>query len=397
VNERGIALPMSLAIMAILSSLMLALAALSVSEPAIASNHTMSLRARSFAESGVERAVWAVNNATGLGWSDPLPARLPAPYDGTQFVTVETVGGQAQGGFMVTVTPDPADANLVHITSVGYVPNAAAPRAIKKIQVDAMRVKFSGNGGTPPCALCLGGESPPGQQSSLQIGGSATVNASSKSGSPRASYCSGQTPTSAILSTGTVVTSGNPKITGPPGGAAIGQNAASSVFTPFTLTDAEMQVLKARAKAQGTYYQGSQTWTSPPPNGIVFVDTPSGQPFTASSPSSDRLTVNIRGTWTRAWSGWLIVAGTLDIQGGMTLTGLLYAQNDVAYNGTSTGRISGAIIAQNRLDALSSQVDSDGQGNGRITYNCPSIRNGGGAVGTSWFSKPGTYMEVTGT
>ena len=50
-------------------------------------------------------------------------------------------------------------------------------------------------------------------------------------------------------------------------------------------------------QAQGTYYQGSQHWTSPPPNGLSFVDTPSGQPLTTTSPSSDRITVDLHGNW----------------------------------------------------------------------------------------------------
>lgn len=395
-NERGTALPLALLALAICGSLMVALASLSGSEPTIANNHMLSNRARGFAEAGVERALWAANNLAAAGLSDPLPASMPAPYDGSQFVVVDQTGGTTLGGYILTMTPDATDPNLVHITSVGYAPDSNAPRAIKKIQVDAMRVKFGAPPGTPPCALCLGGETPPAQQSSLQVGGNATVTASSTARVP-ATYCSGQTPTGAILSTGTVAINGQPDITAPSGGATITQGAPVNTFTPFTLTDVDMQVLKSMAQSKGTYYQGSQTWTAPPPDGLVFVDTPSGQPLTSSSPTSDRITVSMHGNWSAGWSGWMIIAGSVNIQGNMRLTGLIYVQNDFSYNGTGTGQINGALVAQNRLDAVASQADSTDRGNGQVVYNCPALRDGGGAVSTSWFPKPGTYKEAAGT
>src|SRR5204863_1311609 len=74
----------------------------------------------------------------------------------------------------------------------------------------------------------------------------------------------------------TVATNGHPAITGPSGGSAMMTGVPQSNFTDFLFSDADMVMLKALAKANGTYYQGNQAWTSPPPNGIIFVDTPSG-------------------------------------------------------------------------------------------------------------------------
>lgn len=398
-NQRGAALPMALIALAILSSLMIAFAALSSTEPAIANNHMMSARARGFAESGVERVIWAINNTGVSGLADPLPNPPPAPYNGTVVVAEQGAGGSTLGSYKVTALPDAADPNLVHITSVGsvFVPGNPNARAIKKIQVDVMRLKFGNPAGTPPCALCLGGETPPSQQSSLQVGGSATVNANNTTGSNPATYCSGQVPTDAILSTGVVSTNGHPDITAPPSGNDIRQGVPLSSFSAFTLSNADMVVLKAIAKIRGTYYQGNQNWTSPPPDGLVFVDTPSGNPLTSTSPSSDKITVDMHGNWSAGWKGMMIIAGSAEISGNMQLSGLIYIQNDVKYTGTGTGKISGAIVAQNRADAVASQVDSEQIGNGKISYNCPNIRDGGGSVNNNWFPKPGTYKEIAGT
>src|SRR2546422_9327874 len=57
---RGIALPMAMIVMVILTSLMIAFAVLATSESQSASNQMASAQARALAESGVERALWAM-------------------------------------------------------------------------------------------------------------------------------------------------------------------------------------------------------------------------------------------------------------------------------------------------------------------------------------------------
>src|SRR5438094_59908 len=276
------------------TSVTVAFAPLAQSEPDIANNHMMSARARAFAEAGVERALWAMNNMAVSGLSDPLPAVNPAPYNGSQWLWVEQVNGVNVGEFKVTIAQfvDPAtgvvDPNKATITAVGYAPDHNNPRAIKKITITGTRFKFGGPSGTPPCAMCVGGEVPPGTTAQVQVGGNAMVNGSNMTGSPAATYCDGQVPTSAIMTTGTVGTNGNPSIIAPPGGQGSIQGVPPSTLAAFTLTDADMVALKAYAKAHGTYHQGSQTLNNPPPNGLVFFDTPSGNPLTNTSPSSDR-------------------------------------------------------------------------------------------------------------
>src|SRR5439155_12210631 len=120
-NEQGIAFPMAMIVMAILSALMAAFAMLATSEPQIASNHMAGTQARALAESGLERALWALTqgeNATppsgSLVSSGPpnYTIAMVAPYDGSQEVSV------GAGSFKVSVA-DGAQPNIKVITAVG--------------------------------------------------------------------------------------------------------------------------------------------------------------------------------------------------------------------------------------------------------------------------------------
>ena len=391
-NDRGIAFPMALIVVGILSALMAAFAALAMSEPQIASNQLASAQARAMAESGVERALWALTTGDSTPGApgviaNPLPSPVPVPYDGSQFVQVG-----AAGGFIVTVAPG-LQANERIVTAVGYVPDNTRPIAVKRIRAVVTRVKWI----DPPCAVCAGGEEPPGTLTDIQIGGTANISANNTAGSPRAAYCAGVTPTAAALSTGPISTNGSPSISPPPGGSPLAPNVQASTFSSFLFSDDDIAVLKSLAKARSTYYQGSRTWTSPPPNGVVFVDTPSGYPFTNASPPSDQITVDIHGDWSQGWSGWLIVAGSVQINGNISMSGLVYAQNDITFHGTGSGGVSGAMISTNRKDTSSTNIDTTDIGNAPITYDCPKVRNGGGAVTQNWFVKPGTYQEPSGS
>jgi hypothetical protein len=154
-----------------------------------------------------------------------------------------------------------------------------------------------------------------------------------------------------------------------------------------------MAALKAMAQARGTYYTATQaTWSYPPRNGLIFVDTTDGMPLTSVNKAN--LTLNA-GT---DWSGWLVVNGDLTWQGNIgNLTGLIYAQNNLVLHGAGNGNIQGAAISANLLDASSTSVDTQTIGNNPLTYNCPNVRNGGGTLSQNWFLMPGTYREVSGS
>jgi Tfp pilus assembly protein PilX len=385
-DESGMALPMTLIIMSVITGLIVAFITFSQTEPVIAANQMTNAQARALAESGIERALWALSKGdtapgTAGALADPLPVTVPAPYDGSQYVAV------GLGGFVVTVA-NGAAANERIITATGYVPDNVNPVAVKKIQTTVTRVKWL----DPPCAVCAGGEQPAGATTSIQVGGSASISASTSQG---ASYCAGVTPTAAAYSQGSISTNGHPDLYAPSGGVGAATNQTN--FSGFQFTDSDMAMLKALARANGTYYQGAQTFSSPPPNGIVFVDTPSGNPFTSTSPSGDIFTVDIHGNWSSGWSGWLVVAGSIQVSGNVTMSGLIYAQNDITLHGSGGGSITGAVISTNRMDTSSTNVDTDDIGNAPITYSCPNVRNGGGTIPQNWFVKPGTFKELPGS
>jgi Tfp pilus assembly protein PilX len=60
-NEQGIALVMALIVMVTLAALIGVLAILATSEPQIADNQLPSAQARALAESGLQRALWALS------------------------------------------------------------------------------------------------------------------------------------------------------------------------------------------------------------------------------------------------------------------------------------------------------------------------------------------------
>ncbi|HEU4370836.1 MAG TPA: hypothetical protein VFV05_21655 [Methylomirabilota bacterium] len=387
-NDKGIALPMAMMVMAVLVALIVTFLVLATSEPLIAHNQMAGAQARALAETGIERALWALTKAETtpgfLGALDPATTNpSPAPYNGGTFLQVSNLGG-----FTVTVADGPSAHEKV-VTAVGWVPNNVSPLAVKKIQVRAIRIRRI----DPPCAICAGGESPPGTSAEIRVGGSATVNASPATG---ASYCPGVTPLAGVMAQGSVTVNGSPNLSAPPGGTATAPNTPGSTFSPFLLTDSDMAYLKGLAKDNGTYYQGNTTFTSPPKDGIVFIDTPSGNPLTPTSPSSDLITLQIHGTWPTGFNGWIIVAGSATIQGDAKITGLVYAQNDVTLNGLGTGAITGAVISTNRLDTSSTNIDSGSIGQAPLTYDCGAIRTGGGSIPQGWSMRPGTFVEQAG-
>jgi hypothetical protein len=377
---------MTLILMGLITALTVAFLAFTSAEPVIAANQMANAQARAIAESGVERALWALTKgdadpAANGALVDPLPNPVPGPYNGT-YVAVGV------GGFKVTVTNGPA-VNERTITSLGYVPNDANPVAIKKIQTVVTKVKFL----DPPCAVCAGGEAPNGLATEIRVGGSASISAANTG----SNYCNGVTPQAAAYSSGSVTTNGSPNLAGPSGGSALATGMSQTDMQNFLFSDADIAMLKAMAKANGTYYQGNQTFTSPPPNGLIFVDTPSGNALGPNPPSSDLITVDIHGNWSQGWNGWMIVAGTISISGNTTLSGLIYAQNDVDLHGAGGGSITGAVISTNRVDSQSTNVDTEDVGNAPISYNCRRVRDGGGFIPQGWFVKPGTYRDAPGT
>lgn len=385
-DERGAALPMALFATAILITLVIAFSILSSSEPLIAANQQSVAQARAIAESGIERATWALNNPTNTnGLADPMPSTIPAPYNGGATVNVALTSGNL-GVFRVSVTNGAAP-NERNLESVGSIPNEASPRAKQRIRVTVIKFKIP----DPPAALSVRGE--------LQVGGNTYIDsrADTSCGAKMGTFTTGLTE----------VQGNSADVYGADGNNSrnestdIVQMQPTAAFDQYLLTDSDMAALKAYAKSQGTYYQGAVQFSASNtmPDGIIFVDTVSGNPMTASSDPNDQANLTIHGNAPASadgiFHGWLIVNGRLEISGNFQMWGYGYVMNDLTYTGTGTGQIVGAMLSRNIQDTSSTTIDTNTGGNASIIYDCAKARNGGGAVPQTYAVKGGTYREVS--
>ena len=413
-DERGIALPMALLALLILSTLVIAFALLASSEPLISTNQKMVAQARSVAESGLERAIWALNNPTDPdGIPDPFPATAPAPYDGSTSIPILDSTGTQIGLAFVTVTAGGA-ANERNIVSVGWVPtNTSTAKAKQKIQATVSKFLFRAT--PPPAALTVAGE--------INAGGNVNINSRTdlSCGNKDGTWSAGNTDTGGSATiygadAGANWNIANQSLNGM-GSLVTDQrvNVPNSAFDPYILKNADLNTLKAYAQKNGTYFKGSavQGMTfnagNKLPNGIVFIDTVSGNNIdynadgtacTGCTPTSDFADVSIHGGFAAdpsgVFSGMIVVAGGLAIDGNVTMHGLVYTVNDLTYVGTGNGEIDGAVFSQNVRDVSSTTIDTNTGGNAQINYNCNYASNPGGQMPQGFTVAPGTYKEVSG-
>ncbi|HEV8437775.1 MAG TPA: pilus assembly PilX N-terminal domain-containing protein [Methylomirabilota bacterium] len=410
-DQRGVALPMAMLALIILSALVIGFSVLSATEPTIASNQLMVAQARSVAEAGIEHAIWALNNpADPKGVPYPLVGAAPAPYDGSQLVMVST-GTTNIGGFRVTVTTGAAACPTAAdrcITAVGWVPNDTTtnPKAHQRITVSVTNPQLVFK--DPPAALSVRGE--------LDIGGNANISSIADQ------TCGKKVGT---LTTGTTNVTGaaadiwgaadnnlvHNEITDAANGSLpdnshdVVKNLSTDTFDQYIFTDKTINFLRTYAKAHGTYLQGTVVFDSGNkiPNGLVFVDTTTGQNITQEgvtppTPATQFANVSIHGNPpadpSGIFSGWLFVNGTLSVDGNFLMHGLMYAQNDISYHGIGTGGVWGALMSRNIRDLSSTSIDSDLLGNALINYNCAYAKNGGGTIPFIWNINSGSYREL---
>jgi hypothetical protein len=403
-DERGLALPMALMVLAVLVPLSATLVALSGTEPMISTNLKRSDQALTLAEAGVERSIWTLSPApTGpvaSGVATPLAGPAGPPWDGgTLFSLTGTGDMTAVGGYTVQLTPG-AKSNEVQVASTGWVPNNVNPSATRVVRVTVMSLNHRFK---PPGALNVNGEA--------SVSGNAAISA-------YGNICNATDPASGSYSAGTTNVGGSGEICA---GASCSNNAtncqspsclqtqpgAPATFNDLKFTPDEINMLKDLAKAAGTYwgppnYAGPSTgvWngsinfgsSTPLPNGIVFVDTKSGN-APSSSNISDLADARVSGGG-GTYSGWLIVMGSVDLSGNSTYNGLIYAADDLTA-GNGTAIINGAIIAHNVNNANNTQIDTSANGNISINYDCGNINNGGGKIPQGFMVKPGTWREVS--
>jgi hypothetical protein len=390
--QRGIALPMAMLTLVMLSALVIAFSMLAASEPVIASNQLQVAQARAVAESGVERAIWALNNPTDTN-GIPNPLVTPAaPYDGSSTTAVMRNGVQV-GVYTVSVA-NGALPNERVIVATGWAPSNTGSGIVKqKIQATVIQFLFSGF--PPPGALTVRGE--------ISAGGNTLIDSRSDTscGNKAGTYSQGYT-----------TFDGSASIYGADGnntmnqGTDVVQNVPDADFDQYTLKNADLDALKKYAKANGTYYQGAVTFNAgnQMPNGVIFVDTISGSNIDVNgantTPSSDMASVVIHGSAPSSadgiFHGLLIVNGSLSISGDFQMYGLVYATNDFTYTGTGTGQIVGAVVSRNIRDTSSTTIDTNTGGNASIIYNCSYAKTGGGQIPPGFLPEKGTYKEISG-
>ena len=403
-DQRGVALPMALLALLILSTLVISFALLATSEPLIATNQKLVAQARAVTESGLEQAIWALNNPADLnGLPTPLPGPVPAPYDGSAPIPI-SVNGTQIGVVFVTVT-NGINPNERNVVAVGWAPTNAGSgsKAHQKIQATVSRFIFSAT--PPPAALTVQGQ--------INITGNTNIDS-------RPDQSCG--PKDGTWSVGATAVGGSGEVYGADGNDTAGQsvlsgitdvkqNVPTSAFAPFILKNQDLNSLKAMAKAAGTYYSGadvsSLTFNAGNllPNGIIFVDTVSGLNVDVNgantTATSDLANVSLHGNApadpSGIFRGMIIVAGTLSISGDFHARGMVYAVNDLIYMGTGTGLIEGAVMSQNIRDVSSTTIDTNTGGNSSIVYNCGYASNPGGQMSQGFNVQPGTYKEVSGS
>ncbi len=407
-SERGIALPTALIALALLTTLLIAFAVLSKSEPIIASNQARAAQARVLSEAGVERALYAL---TSTIIPNPMVGPVaPAPYDAsctgsTCTPTSSYLALGSIGGFFVQVAAGPVN-NERTIDAWGWAPTYSStgytasnvPVAHKHIHLTLKTMPFVNPNLMPPAALAVRGEVQVGPSNSALVDGATDTSCGNKSGT---------------YSTGAATINHPGNVTGTPPSAP---NVPASTFDQYIFTDSDLDMLKQLAKQYGRYLQGSQSFNSSNPipiNGLVFVDTTSGNnlsctptpPTTCTNPSSDNITVTITGNagpgGSGAFNGWLIVNGSISWTGNTNLNGLVYAQNDLTASGTGT--VTGTVVTRNIQDTSLTSIDTGVSGNKAVNFSCDNVKHGGGnvmdsilnSVPVGWFLKAGTYREVT--
>jgi hypothetical protein len=408
---------MALITLVLLTTLMLAFAVLSQTEPVIAANQLRVSQARSLAESGFEYGVWALSAGNSVAppagsIANPMPSSpAPAPFNGGTFVTL---GGT--GGFLVTVINDPAgDPNVRQITATGWTPTNSNTDTHTKAHrtMQAKVVVIPNLALNAPCALCVKGE--------LSVGGHASINGSNSN-----SNCGGNNK-AGTYTLGSTDRSGSASITGGtaasypgcPAPCATAQNQPASTFDRFTYTSNDLNALKLLAMKNGTYfgpgfsgatdgngkavpgtYTGSVSFNSANKvaNGVVFIDTTDGQNLDPSGSNTNTLAgLDIHGNPftdpSGNFTGLLVVNGSLSISGNMQIYGVVYSVNDLTYQGTGTGGIYGLAVSQNIRDTSATSIDTETGGNSLVNFDCDkaSLTN---LIPPGFTLVPGSYREL---
>lgn len=390
-DQRGVALPVALLALLLLAVVLLALAAISATEPAIAANHLRATQARALAESGYERALWALSRGVGDPACEeclaaPLAAPVPAPYDGSALVPLGVTGG-----FVVVVAPG-ATPDQRRIRAEGWAPtnDPDDPRVRAHRVVEAVVERLPDLALAAPCAVCAGGPA--------DLEGPVTVDAAGDTSCGRKA---------GLLATGTATVEGGARVLGadgdlvPNGPDDIAEEAPASRLDGIALGASALERLRELARRHGAYYgpgtagwDGSVTFDAMRPlaSGVVFVDTLAGTDLTASSAPGDAARVTIRpgGLGDREFSGWLVVNGALTIEGEARIRGVVWAARDLTWTAAS-GTVRGLVVAGGAGGGTAAITASPDAGP-TVAFGCAEAR-GDGRVPRGFALHPGSHRE----
>jgi hypothetical protein len=381
-SKHGAVLPLAMLILLLLSAVLLGLATLTGQEPLAARNHALVAQSQGLAEAGLDRALWALSTPTaadGVAWAAPAPA----PYDGSRLIDV-TVNGFPLGAFRLTISG--SGDRQRHVVVTGIAPGMPGPlgQARQDVSATAIRLRFP----SLPAGVTVRGD--------VQIGPGVVIDAAEDGscGSAAGTWSSGTTsfgPASQVRGRG-----GDPMA---PNGAVDARQAQDpAVFDALTFDAAEMNAFKALARARGTYYRGPITFdaTRKIPDGLVFVDTVSGQPISPTTPAADLASVSVRDGAAidpnRLIRGWIVVNGSLAIDGNLTLQGLAFAADRFSQSGSA--QIRGAAVAGHVRSATPSLIEALPGSAPAVTWSCEAGKTGGGSIPQRWMVKPGSYREA---
>ena len=434
-DQRGVAAPLALMVLVVLAGLTAAFVAMAGMEPAIATAHKASNQALPLAEGGVERALWALANPNSprsfnngaLAPGDPVvnTTVTPAPYDGSQLIALGNLGGAYTMQLLPATAP--AGPNDWKVSAVGYVMREGvavpgSPGLIDPANRTAQKTLSATLGYTGPLIM-PGGLTVAG---SAHAQGNVTVNGNEKSpGVSNAGASCNKKGRAAItirdqttLSDGTVMpnsltcagaacgqTVGTP--TTPNGPLAGTQTVSQTAFNDYLLSPTQLATLRDYAQQHGTYIKptSSSQMNLSVTDGLVFVDTVNGAsvcanpdlacPSVGNAPDPTVM-ANVKITGANN-TGWIIVMGSLTVDGNVTYNGFIYALNDISYRGTGAGHIEGAVMSANVVDTLTTSVDTLTTGNANIYYDCNKVQNpcSGCIPPPGYTVKNGSWREVT--
>jgi Tfp pilus assembly protein PilX len=420
-NQRGIALPLTLMLLVALMSLTMALLSYAGFEPLIARNMTDNTQARFAAEAGLERALDMLRNTAD--WNTRL-AGATAGVPAVLLLDVTAVGGPAGGGtFTVTVRNDTqaADAAITGMNPVDASPTAD--------QNSALIVSATGVAGANGAQKVLeaaitragtllypGALSLPGNEADVRFDGNADIRGAAANGfgfkmegeDVEDPSCAGEygVGVSKVLPSANpganeavveaALDQGNAEVWGKPETGTGVVKGAGTIVADSRLTPEMVKKFIDQAKAKAT-----MTLTSTQAKPLLFTDVTWG---TKDGPAV---------VWVRGEEDPTSKFAALRLEGNTTGYGILIVEDgdlrtlgNFKWHGPVivTGKWVGVLLDGNATvhgAVISNETAADGTGfkegvvtgNGKILYSCEALKMAGGGLSKttilSWREVPG--------